>query len=117
MGKTIGIDLGTTNSVMAYMTGGKPEVIANIEGSRLTPSVVAVDDKGQILVGAAARNQAITNPENTIYSIKRLIGRKWTDKEVQKDKKLLPFEMRKSKSGGVEVKMGDKWYTPQEISA
>ena len=117
MSKIIGIDLGTTNSVMAYMAGGKPKVIPNIEGARLTPSVVAVDDKGQLLVGTPARNQAITNAENTIYSIKRLIGRKWSDEEVQKDKKLLPFKMREAKNGGVEVKMGDKWYTPQEISA
>lgn len=117
MGKIIGIDLGTTNSVMAYMSGGKPNIIPNAQGGRLTPSVVAVDDKGEILVGAPAKNQAITNPEGTIYSVKRLIGRSWNDPEVQRDKELLPFEMRESKSGGVEVKMGDKWYTPQEISA
>jgi len=117
MGKIIGIDLGTTNSAMAYMSGGKPNIIPNAQGGRLTPSVVAVDDKGEILVGAPAKNQAITNPEGTIYSVKRLIGRSWSDPEVQRDKELLPFEMRESKSGGVEVKMGDKWYTPQEISA
>lgn len=117
MGKIIGIDLGTTNSAMAYMSGGKPNIISNAQGGRLTPSVVAVDDKGEILVGAPAKNQAITNPEGTIYSVKRLIGRSWSDPEVQRDKELLPFEMRESKSGGVEVKMGDKWYTPQEISA
>ena len=117
MGKIIGIDLGTTNSVMAYMSGGKPNIIPNAQGGRLTPSVVAVDDKGEILVGAPAKNQAITNPEGTIYSVKRLIGRSWNDPEVQRDKELLPFKMRESKSGGVEVKMGDKWYTPQEISA
>ncbi|MCC7289701.1 molecular chaperone DnaK [bacterium] len=117
MGKILGIDLGTTNSVVAYMAGGKPAVISNSQGSRLTPSVVAVDDKNQTLVGAPARNQAVTNPLNTIYSVKRLIGRKWTDKGVEKDKKSLPFEMRKADNGGVEVKMGDKWFTPQEISA
>lgn len=117
MGKIIGIDLGTTNSAMAYMSGGKPNIIPNTQGGRLTPSVVAVDDKGEVLVGAPAKNQAITNPEGTIYSVKRLIGRSWNDPEVQRDKELLPFEMRESKSGGVEVKMGDKWYTPQEISA
>ena len=117
MGKIIGIDLGTTNSAMAYMSGGKPNIIPNAQGGRLTPSVVAVDDKGEILVGAPAKNQAITNPEGTIYSVKRLIGRSWNDPEVQRDKELLPFQMRESKSGGVEVKMGDKWYTPQEISA
>jgi len=117
MSKIIGIDLGTTNSVMAYMEGGKPNVIPNAQGGRLTPSVVAEDDKGEILVGTPAKNQAITNPESTIYSVKRLIGRSWDDPEVKKDKELLPFEMRKSDSGGVEVKMGSKWYTPQEISA
>lgn len=117
MGKILGIDLGTTNSVMSYMSGGKPTVIANAQGNRLTASVVAVDDNGQVIVGAQARNQAVTNPLGTIYSVKRLIGRKWSDKDIAKDKKVLPFEMRESKSGGVEVKMGDKWYTPQEISA
>jgi len=117
MGKIIGIDLGTTNSAMAYMSGGKPNIIANAQGGRLTPSVVAVDDKGEVLVGAPAKNQAVTNPEGTIYSVKRLIGRSWSDPEVQRDKELLPFKMRESKSGGVEVKMGEEWYTPQEISA
>ncbi len=117
MSKIIGIDLGTTNSAMAYMSGGKPNVIANAQGGRLTPSVVAEGANGEILVGAPAKNQAITNPEGTIYSVKRLIGRTWDDPEVEKDRKLLPFEMRKADNGGVEVKMGDKWYTPQEISA
>lgn len=117
MSKIIGIDLGTTNSAMAYMSGGKPNIIANAQGSRLTPSVVATDDKGETLVGSPAKNQAVTNPEGTIYSVKRLIGRSWDDPEVKKDKELLPFEMRKSDSDGIEVKMGDKWYTPQEISA
>ena len=86
MGKIIGIDLGTTNSVVAYMSGGKPEVIANTQGGRLTPSVVAIDDKGQEFVGVPAKNQAITNPQGTIYSVKRLIGRKWGDPEVEKDR-------------------------------
>jgi len=117
MSKIIGIDLGTTNSVMAYMEGGKPNVIPNAQGGRLTPSVVAIGDKGEVLVGNPAKNQAVTNPEGTIYSVKRLIGRSWDDPEVKKDKELLPFEMRKSDSGGVEVKMKDKWYSPQEISA
>ena len=117
MNKIIGIDLGTINSAMAYMSGGKPNIIANTQGGRLTPSVVAMDEKGEVLVGAPAKNQAVTNPTGTIYSVKRLIGRSWGDAEVQKDKELLPFEMRKSKSDGVEVQMGDKWYTPQEISA
>jgi len=117
MSKIIGIDLGTTNSAMAYMSGGKPNVIANAQGGRLTPSVVAKGDNGDILVGAPARNQAITNPEGTIYSVKRLIGRSWNDPEVEKDRELLPFEMREADNGGIEVQMGDKWYTPQEISA
>jgi molecular chaperone DnaK len=102
---------------MAYMSGGKPTVIANSQGGRLTPSVVAVDDKGETVVGTPAKNQAVTNAEGTIYSVKRLIGRKWKDPEIAKDKKILPFEMRESKKGGVEVKMGDKWFTPQEVSA
>jgi molecular chaperone DnaK len=117
MSKIIGIDLGTTNSAMAFMEGGKPNIIANSQGSRLTPSVVAEDEKGEILVGTPAKNQAVVNPEGTIYSVKRLIGRSWDDPEVKKDAKSLPFEMRKASNGGVEVKMGDKWYTPQEISA
>ena len=117
MSKIIGIDLGTTNSAMSFMEGGKPNIIANAQGSRLTPSVVEEDEKGEILVGTPAKNQAVVNPEGTIYSVKRLIGRSWDDPEVKKDAKLLPFEMRKASNGGVEVKMGDKWYTPQEISA
>lgn len=117
MSKIIGIDLGTTNSVMAFMEGGKPTIISNAQGSRLTPSVVAEDDKGEVLVGTPAKNQAVVNPEDTIYSVKRLIGRSWSDKEVQEDTKLLPFEMRKASNDGVEVKMGGEWYTPQEISA
>jgi molecular chaperone DnaK len=102
---------------MAYIEGGKPNVIPSAQGGRLIPSVVAVADKGETLVGVLAKNQAVTNPEGTIYSVKRLIGRSWDDPEVQKDIKLLPFEMRKASNGGVEVKMKDKWYTPQEISA
>ena len=117
MSKIIGIDLGTTNSAMAYMSGGKPNIISNVQGGRLTPSIVATNDKGEVIVGQPAKNQAITNPEGTIYSVKRLIGRPWSDPEVQKDKELLPFEMRKSKTDGVEVKMDEEWYTPQEISA
>jgi molecular chaperone DnaK len=117
MTKILGIDLGTTNSAMAYMSGGKPEVIANSQGNRTTPSVVAVDDKGEVLVGSPAKNQAITNPENTVYSVKRLIGREWDDPQVKKDVENFAFETRKASKGGIEVKMGDKWYTPQEISA
>ncbi len=117
MAKIIGIDLGTTNSVMAHMAGGKATVIPTAEGENLLPSVVAVDDKGQLVVGRQAKNQAVVNPENTIYSVKRLIGRSWDDPAIADDKKNLPFKMQKSSTGGVEVKMGDKWYTPQEISA
>jgi len=117
MTKILGIDLGTTNSVMAYMSGGKPEVIANSQGNRITPSVVAVDEKGEVLVGTPAKNQAVINPKGTIYSVKRLIGRSWSDPEVKKDVENFPFEMRKASNDGVEIQMGDKWYTPQEISA
>ncbi len=116
MGKIIGIDLGTTNSAFAYMVAGKPEVIANAEGNRTTPSVVAVNKKGDRLVGQVAQRQRVTNPKNTIYGVKRLIGRKFSDKEIQKDIDILPFEIVKHDSG-VAVKMGDKEYTPEEVSA
>lgn len=116
MGKIIGIDLGTTNSAMAVMQSGKPEIIANSEGNRTTPSVVAVNKGGERLVGQVARRQQVTNAKNTIYEVKRLIGRKWTDKEVQKDLKLMGYEMVKSGSG-VKVKMGDKEYSSEEVSA
>ena len=116
MSKIIGIDLGTTNSAFAYMVAGKPEVITNSEGDRTTPSVVAVTKKSDRLVGKIAQRQRVTNPENTIYGIKRLIGRKFDDKEVQDDLKLMPFKIVK-KGNGVAVKMGDKEYTSEEISA
>ena len=116
MGKIIGIDLGTTNSAMAVMEGGKPEIISNKEGSRTTPSVVAVNKSGERLVGQLARRQAVTNPKNTIYEMKRLIGRRWEDKEVQRDIKLLGYEIVKS-GNGVKVKMGDKSYSSEELSA
>ena len=116
MGKIIGIDLGTTNSAFAYLVAGKPEVIANAEGNRTTPSVVAVNKKGERLVGQVAQRQRVTNAKNTIYGVKRLIGRKFTDKEVQKDLDILPFEIVK-KGDGVAVKMGNKEYTPEEVSA
>ena len=116
-GRILGIDLGTTNSVMAVMKGGEPHILENSEGSRITPSVVALSKSGERLVGQTAKRQAITNPKNTIFSIKRLIGRKFNDPETQRDKKLLPYEIRESSSGGVEVKMGEKWYRPAEISA
>ncbi len=116
MGKIIGIDLGTTNSAFAYMVAGKPEVIANAEGNRTTPSVVAINKNGERLVGQVAQRQRVTNAKNTIYGVKRLIGRKFTDKEVQKDLDIMPYEIVK-KGDGVAVKMGDKEYTPEEVSA
>jgi len=116
VGKIIGIDLGTTNSAMAVMQSGKPEIIANSEGNRTTPSVVALNKKGERLVGALARRQQVTNPKNTIYEVKRLIGRKFADKEVQKDLKLMGYEIVKSGTG-VKVKMGDKEYSSEEVSA
>ncbi len=116
MGKIIGIDLGTTNSAMAVMQAGKPEIIANSEGGRTTPSGVAVNKNGERLVGQVARRQQVTNSKNTIYEVKRLIGRRWEDKEVQRDIKLMGYEMVKS-GNGVKVKMGDKEYSPEEISA
>ncbi|MBA3758461.1 molecular chaperone DnaK [Candidatus Saccharibacteria bacterium] len=116
MGKIIGIDLGTTNSAMAVMQAGKAEIVANSEGGRTTPSVVAVNKSGERLVGQVARRQQVTNSANTIYEVKRLIGRNFNDKEVQRDLKLMGYEMVKS-GQGVKVKMGDKEYSPEEISA
>ncbi len=116
MGKIIGIDLGTTNSAFAYMVAGKPEVIANAEGNRTTPSVVAINKKGDRLVGQVAQRQRVTNAENTIYGVKRLIGRKFSDEEVQKDHDIMPYEIVK-KGDGVAVVMGGKEYTPEEVSA
>lgn len=116
MGKIIGIDLGTTNSAFAYMVAGKPEVIANAEGNRTTPSVVAINKNGERLVGQVAQRQRVTNAKNTIYGVKRLIGRQFGDDEVQKDHDIMPYEIVK-KGDGVAVKMGDKEYTPEEVSA
>jgi len=117
MSKILGIDLGTTFSAMAVVESGEPKIIENKEGARITPSIVAITKSGERVVGVLAKRQAVTNPQNTIYSVKRLIGRKYSDAEVQRDKKLLPYEIRESSDGGVEVKMGDKWYNPAEISA
>ncbi len=117
MARMIGIDLGTTNSVMATIEGGEPIVIPNAEGERLTPSVVAVTAQGERLVGRFARRQAVTNPDNTVFSIKRFMGRKFNDPTVQKDIALVPYKIREASNGDVEVKMGDRWYSPQEISA
>jgi len=116
VGKIIGIDLGTTNSAMAVMQAGKAEIVANSEGQRTTPSVVAVNKNKERLVGQVARRQQVTNPSNTIYEVKRLIGRSFNDKEVQRDLKLMGYEIVKS-GQGVKVKMGDKEYSPEEISA
>lgn len=116
MGKIIGIDLGTTNSAMAVMQAGKPEIIANSEGNRTTPSVVAINKNDERLAGQVANRQRVTNPTNTIFGIKRLIGRKFTDKEVQKDIDLMPYKIVKS-NGGVKVAMADKEYSPEEVSA
>ena len=116
MSKIIGIDLGTTNSAFAYMVAGKPEVITNSEGDRTTPSVVAVTKKGERLVGKVAQRQRVTNPKNTIYGIKRLIGRKFEDNEVQRDVEICPYKIVK-KGNGVAVEMDGKEYTPEEISA
>jgi molecular chaperone DnaK len=116
MGKIIGIDLGTTNSAVAYMVAGKPEVIANAEGNRTTPSVVAINKSGERLVGQVAQRQRVTNAKNTIYGVKRLIGRKFNDKEVQKDLDIMPYQIV-SKGDGVAVKLGDKNYSPEEVSA
>ncbi len=116
MGKIIGIDLGTTNSAFAYMVAGKPEIITNAEGDRTTPSVVAINKKGERLVGKIAQRQRVTNPKNTIYGVKRLIGRKFDDKEVQNDLEISPYKIVK-KGGSVAVEMDGKEYTPEEISA
>ena len=124
MSKILGIDLGTTNSAMAVVINGEPQIIENKEGARTTPSIVAISKAGERVVGVLAKRQAITNHENTIFSVKRLIGRKFSDAEVQRDKKNLPYEIRESADGGVDVKMGDlpggqagKWLNPAEISA
>jgi len=117
MSKILGIDLGTTNSCMAVMEGDKPRVIENQEGNRTTPSVVALAKSAERLVGVTAKRQAVTNPENTIFSAKRLIGRRFSDPEVQNDIKLFPFKLREGNDGGVEIKLGDDWKKPQEISA
>ncbi|HUG15282.1 MAG TPA: molecular chaperone DnaK [Thermomicrobiales bacterium] len=117
MARTIGIDLGTTNSVIAVIEGGEPTVITNVEGERLTPSVVAHSASGERLVGRFAKRQAVTNPANTIFSVKRFIGRRFDDPVVQRDIKLVPYEIRQGSHGGVEIKIGANWASPAEISA
>ncbi|HWA64705.1 MAG TPA: molecular chaperone DnaK [Candidatus Paceibacterota bacterium] len=117
MAKILGIDLGTTNSAMAVVEIGQPRILENKEGIRTTPSVVAIGKNGERYVGVTAKRQAVTNPQNTIFSAKRLIGRRFSDPEVKHDKELLPYEIREGSQGDVEIKMGDKWYKPAEISA
>jgi len=117
MAKVIGIDLGTTNSCVAVMEGGEPVVIPNAEGARTTPSVVAITKTGERLVGQVAKRQAVTNPENTVFSIKRFMGRKQNDPEVQRDVKLVPYKLSAATNGDAQVQMGDRSYSPPEISA
>src|SRR3989344_65957 len=137
MSKILGIDLGTTNSAMAVVENGEAKIIENKEGARTTPSIIAITKTGERVVGVLAKRQSVTNPHNTIFSVKRLIGRKFSDPEVQRDKKNLPYEIKESADGGVDVKMsahlakasgtdpsqpegmggGDRWYNPAEISA
>ena len=117
MGKIIGIDLGTTNSCVSVMENGTPKVIENAEGARTTPSIIAYTNDGEILVGAPAKRQAVTNPKNTLYAIKRLIGRRFEDKEVQKDISLMPFKIAKADNGDPRVEALDKKMAPQQVSA
>lgn len=117
MSKIIGIDLGTTNSAVSVIVDGQTKILENAEGARTTPSIVALNKANERMAGLLAKRQAVTNPKNTIFSVKRLIGRKFSDKEVQGDKKWLTYDIRESSTGGVEIKMGDKWYKPEEISA
>ena len=117
MPKILGIDLGTTNSAMAVVEGGEPRVLENHEGNRTTPSIVAVSKSNERLVGLLAKRQGVVNPKNTIFSVKRLIGRKFSDSAVEKDKNWLSYDLRGSDHGGVEIKMSDRWYKPEEISA
>ena len=117
MSKILGIDLGTTYSAMAIMEGGTPKIIENSEGARTTPSIVALSKTGERLAGLLAKRQAVTNPKNTVYTIKRFIGHSFDDPAVQKDIKTVPYEVRKASNGGIEVKLGDKWERPEEISA
>ncbi len=117
MGKIVGIDLGTTNSCVAIIEGGKPKVIENAEGARTTPSIIAYQEDGEILVGAPAKRQAVTNPNNTLYAVKRLIGRKFDEKEVQKDMGLMPFQIMKADNGDAWISVRDKKLAPPQISA
>src|SRR5581483_222877 len=118
MPKVVGIDLGTTNSVMAVLEGGEPTVLENAEGSRLTPSVVAVNPKsGERLVGQVAKRQAVTNPQHTIFSIKRFMGRKYREPAVQQALARLPYQVSEAANGDVRVSLGGQSYAPPEVSA
>src|SRR5688572_273933 len=117
MAKIIGIDLGTTNSVEAVMEGGEPTIIPSAEGGRLFPSVVAMDKNGQLLVGQVARRQAVVNPENTIFSVKRFMGRKITDPEVKRAMEHIPYKVTGAPNGDIRVVLGGKEYSPPEVSA
>ena len=117
MAKIIGIDLGTTNSCVAIMEGNAMRVIENSEGARTTPSIVAYQDNGEVLVGASAKRQAVSNPKNTLYAIKRLIGRKFDEKEVQKDIHLMPYRIAKADNGDAWVEVRGKKMAPQQVSA
>ena len=117
MSKIIGIDLGTTNSAVAVFENGDPKILENAEGNRTTPSIVAIGKSAERLVGLLAKRQSATNPKGTIFSVKRLIGRKFTDEDVQRDKVWLPYDIQAGPTGGIQVKMGDKWYSPEEVSS
>ena len=117
MGKIIGIDLGTTNSCVAIMEGNNPKVIENAEGARTTPSIIGYTDDGEVLCGAPAKRQAVTNPKNTIYAVKRLIGRRFEEKEVQRDIGVLPFKIVKADNGDAWVEVRDKKMAPPQVSA
>jgi len=117
MSKIIGIDLGTTNSCLAVVEGGSPKVIENNEGGRTTPSVIAYTDGNEVLVGTPAKRQAVTNPENTIYAIKRLIGRRFSDDVVKKDIDMVPYKIIEAENGDAWVKSGDKELAPPQVSA
>lgn len=117
MGKVIGIDLGTTNSCVAVMEGGKPKVIENSEGDRTTPSVVAFTKDGEVLVGQSAKRQAVTNPKNTLYAVKRLIGRRYEDEVVRRDINMVPYKIVKADNGDAWIEVNDKKMAPPEVSA
>ncbi len=117
MGKILGIDLGTTNSAMAYVEGGSPKIIENAEGARTTPSIVALSKSGERIVGLLGKRQSVTNPQNTIFEVKRLMGHRFDDPNIQKDKQTFPFQIEKSEDGGIKIKLGDKTYRPEEVSA